>query len=79
MKWDPKNNVEEEVIGTLVVTPASPSYDNGYIMDVTLNSCVVETWIPGSIDFPQTQTLDWRSPSFFRRLGKIMKCACPKK
>lgn len=88
IKWDPTRNIEEHVLGSIVVTPKSPTYKDNYIMDVTLNHCIIEAWsrnrrlhdADGVHAYsPYTLNLDWHSPLFFKKMSKVIKCRCPKK
>ena len=91
MKWDPRNCIEEEqVLSNLIVTKRCPGFSEGWTVDVTMSTCSIDTWVSypshqGSalvlktLGNPVTTFLDWKSPSFFRKLGRTLKCRCKTK
>ena len=86
IKFDPLKNIEEKVLDTIVVTSSDPGFYSNYIMDVTLIKCVIDYWkkdprsAPNSYELTRVHTLnyDFKDPSFFRKIGRIVKCRCKK-
>lgn len=74
--WKGTQADNEDTLGSLVVTSKSAHHATfDYIIDITRTEVSVEEPVhKDNRAFIRTRNLQWRAPSFFQQLGKVIKC-----